>query len=80
MSEAFVNIRTMIHFYGEELFAFRPTPELEDHPLSAVRDCLFNIFAATLLIGGRSSNRTRSRAMPWLQGPTYRASDDTSVQ
>ena len=28
---------------------------LEDHPLSAFRDCLFNIFAATLHIGGRSS-------------------------
>jgi hypothetical protein len=25
----------------------RPTPKLEGHPLSAVRDCLFNIFAAT---------------------------------
>jgi hypothetical protein len=26
----------------------RPTPKLKYHPLSAVRDCLFNIFAATL--------------------------------
>jgi len=26
----------------------RPTPKLEDYPLSAVRDCLSNIFAATL--------------------------------
>jgi len=39
------------------LLAPRPTPKLEDHPLLAVRDCLFNIFAATLHIGGRSSNR-----------------------
>jgi len=30
---------------------------LEDLPLSAVRDCLFNIFAAALHIGGRSSVR-----------------------
>jgi len=37
------------------LLAPRPTPKLEDHPVSAVRDCLFNIFAATLLTGGRSS-------------------------
>ena len=37
----------MISFYGAELFAPRPTPKLEDHPLSAVRDCLFSIFAAT---------------------------------
>jgi hypothetical protein len=28
----------------------RPTPKLEDHPLSAVHDCLFNIFAAILHI------------------------------
>ena len=33
----------------------RPTPKLEDHPSSAVRGCLFNVFTATLHIGGRSS-------------------------
>jgi len=43
--------------YGEELLAPRPTPTLEDHPLSAVRDCLINIFAAYPSIGGRSSIR-----------------------
>jgi len=32
-----------------------PTPKLEDHPLSTVHDCLFNIFAAALHIGGCSS-------------------------
>jgi len=32
-------------------------PKLEDHPLSAVRDCFFNIFAATLHTRGRSSTR-----------------------
>jgi hypothetical protein len=37
-------------FYGEELLAPRPTPKLEDHPLSAVCHCLFNVFAATLHI------------------------------
>ena len=40
----------MIRFYGEALLAPHPHPKLEDHPLSAVRDCLFNIFAATLHI------------------------------
>ena len=50
-------VRNMIRFYCEELLALRPTPNLEDHPLSAVRDCLSNIFAATLRIGGRSSLR-----------------------
>jgi hypothetical protein len=47
----------MIRFYGEELLAPRPTPKLEDYALSAVRDCLFKLFAATLHIGGRSSIR-----------------------
>jgi hypothetical protein len=42
-----VVFRNKLIFYGE-LLAPRPTPKLEDHPLSAVRDCLFNIFAATL--------------------------------
>jgi hypothetical protein len=41
---------TWLIFYGEELLAPCPTSKLEDHPLSAVRDCLFNIFAATLHI------------------------------
>jgi hypothetical protein len=39
--------RNMVIFYGEELLAPRPTPKLEDYPLSAVRDC---IFATTLHI------------------------------
>ena len=39
--------RYKIRFYGEELLTPRPTPKLEDHPLSAVRDCLFNIFLTT---------------------------------
>jgi hypothetical protein len=43
-------IRNVVIFYGEELLAPRPTPKMEDHPLSAVRDCLFNVFAATLHI------------------------------
>jgi hypothetical protein len=47
--------RNMIRFYGEELLARCTTPKLEDHLLSVVRDCLFNIFAASLHIGGRSS-------------------------
>jgi len=50
--------RNKIRFYSEELLAPHPTPKPEDHPLSAVRDCLFNIFAATLHIEGRSSTRS----------------------
>ena len=48
--------RNMIRLYGEELLALRPTPKPEDRPLSVVRDCLFNIFAPTLHLGGRSSH------------------------
>jgi len=47
--------RNKIRFHGEELLAPPPTPKLQNHPLSAVRDCLLNIFAAALHIGGRSS-------------------------
>ena len=49
--------RNKIHYYGEEFLAPRPNTKLEDHPFSAVHDCLFNIFAVTLHIGGRSSIR-----------------------
>jgi hypothetical protein len=46
-------------FYGEGLSAPRPTPKLKDHPLSAVSNCLFNIFAATL-----RTRRTSLHAQP----------------
>jgi len=44
-----------VSFYGVELLAPRPISKLEDHPLSAVRDCLFDISAATLHAEGGSS-------------------------
>jgi len=43
--------------YGEEPSAPLQTRTPKNHPLSVVRDCLFNIFAVTLHIGGRSSIR-----------------------
>jgi len=46
--------------YGEELLSRCPNLKLEDHHLSAVHECLFNIFAATLHIGGHSSIRNLS--------------------
>jgi hypothetical protein len=46
----FVKFRNKIIFYGEALLATLSTPKLEDNPLLAVHDCLFNIFAATLHI------------------------------
>jgi hypothetical protein len=41
--------RNNFTLYGEGWLVARPMPKLEDHPLLAARDCLFNIFAA----GGR---------------------------
>ena len=61
-------------FYREALLAPRPTPKLEDHPSSAVRDCLSNLFAATLIIGGRSSIRnlrTRRAVVTGTQGSCW---------
>jgi len=66
--------RNKASFCGDDLLALRPTPKLEDRLLSAVRDCLFNIFAATLRNGGRPSIgnlRTRHVVLtgthsPWL--------------
>jgi hypothetical protein len=53
-----VNIsQKKIRFHSEKLLPPRPTPKLEDRPLSAVRECLLNIFAATIHMGGRSSIR-----------------------
>jgi hypothetical protein len=50
-------IRNKVSFYIEELSTLRPTSKLEDEPLSAVRDCLFNTLTGTLHTGGRSSTR-----------------------
>jgi hypothetical protein len=50
----------------------RPPPKLEDIPLSAVHDCLLNMFAATHHIWRPSPPLIkRGSAMPCRQGPTY---------
>jgi len=46
--------RNTIHFYSGELSTPRPYPKLEDYAFSDVRHCLFDIFEATLHIGGCS--------------------------
>ena len=51
-----------------------PTPKLEGHPLSAVHDCLFSLFAATLHIGGRSSIRNLRTRHAVVTGTHYMAS------
>jgi hypothetical protein len=60
-----LTLHNKITFYGE-LLVLRPTHELEDSPLSAVRNCLFSIFAATLYIWMPSPpSAIWGRAMPW---------------
>ena len=59
------------HFVTRYGFMVR---RLKDHPFSAVRDCLFNIFVATLHIGGHSPFTTWGHTMPWWQGPNYHLS------
>ena len=58
-------------FYRERLLAPRPTPQMEDHPLSPVHDCLFNLFAAILHIGGRSSIRNLRTRNTVVTGTHY---------
>jgi len=53
-------------FNGEELLAHRSTPKLEEHTLSAVRDCLFHIFTATLHIGGSPSIKVRDTCVCYV--------------
>jgi hypothetical protein len=67
-------------FYGEELLETRPTPKLEGHPLSAVRDCLFNIFTTTLLIGGRSSTHNLRMCHAVVMDPLITGRSDTEIQ
>jgi hypothetical protein len=54
------------------------SPSTNDHnggqSLSAIRGCLFNIFAATLnMLWPSPSSTTRGHAMPWWQGPAQYA-------
>jgi hypothetical protein len=72
-------IRNLVIFYGEELLAPRPTPKLEDHPLSAVYDCLLKYSQLPSISGGRSSIRNCGRAILWWQGPTYRGDWDRLI-
>jgi hypothetical protein len=43
-------VTTWVFFYSEEFLSTRRTPQPEDHPLSAFRECLFSIFSATFNI------------------------------
>jgi hypothetical protein len=69
-------IGNRIRFYCEELLAPRPTIKFENHSLSAVRNCLFNMFATTLHIGGHSSIRNLWTRHAVVTGTTYHFADD----
>jgi hypothetical protein len=45
-----LTFRNKLVSYGKELLAPRHTPKVEDNPLSAVRDWLFNIFSTAVHI------------------------------
>ena len=60
--------RNYASLYGEELLTPRPTPKLEGQTFSAVLYCLFNILAANLQIGGRSSIRNLRKSHVLVTG------------
>jgi hypothetical protein len=57
-------------FYGEESLAPHPTPKLDAYSLSAVCDCLFNIFAALIHIRDLSSICNQRAQIAVVTGPT----------
>jgi len=61
--------RNKLRFYGEGLLVSHPTPKMEDHTLSAVRDNLFNVPS---ILEAVPPSAPSGRVMPWWQGPTYR--------
>jgi len=61
-------------FHRKGLLAPCPSLKLEDHPLSAVHDCLFNLFEATLHIRGRSSIRNLRTHHAMVTGTHYHGS------
>jgi hypothetical protein len=64
-----MNVCNKVRFYTEELLATCPIPKLKDLPFLAVCDCLFNILAATLYVGGRSSIHNPRTGHAMLKGP-----------
>jgi len=72
--------RNMIHFYGEELFATRSTPKLEDLPcrLSATAYWIYSHLTSILEVFPPSA--TWGPAIPLWQGPTYRRQEVTVLR
>jgi hypothetical protein len=64
----FLTFRNKLLFLLWGVVSPTPNPKLEDHPFSAVRDCLFSIFVATLHIWRPSPpSATWGRFVPWWQ-------------
>ena len=63
--------RNKASFYGKELLVPRPTTKPVGHQSSAVRDCLYSIFAATFLTGGRSAIRNLKMRHAVVTGTRY---------
>jgi hypothetical protein len=62
--------RNLSRFYCEEFLTSRRNPKLEFHLFSAIRDCLFNIFEASLHVCRPSSPPgIWWRTKPCWQGP-----------
>ena len=68
--EANVDVSQNDNFFYGEMLAIRPNPRMDDHPLSAVRECLFNIFQLPSILDAVRPPTTWGRAMPWWQGRT----------
>jgi hypothetical protein len=65
-SEALCNISEQADLFYDKLLAPVPAPMLDDHSLSAICDCVLNIFAFTLYIWRPSSpSIARRRAILW---------------
>jgi hypothetical protein len=56
--------KKVVFFYGKELLARYPTHKLEEYPLSAVCDCLFNIVPVTSIYGTAVSFIRNPRTHP----------------
>ena len=59
------------NFHSEVFSTPRPTPKLEDHPLSAVRDLCSVYSRLPSILEAVTPSATWGCAMPWWQGPTY---------
>jgi len=66
-----VTFRKKLVFYSDEFLAPRPISKVEDYPLSALRDCLFNILAATLHIWRRLTLRIQRPGNVWPSATSW---------